>query len=80
MAAVAEALAEREAVGLGPGSIEADLERAVGDRPALANQLMEPLLGQRAATLFVNVKAMRVTGRFSVDEDAERDGSASPSG
>jgi hypothetical protein len=41
---------------------------------------MEPLLGQRAVALFVNVKPMRVTGRFSVEEDAERDGSASPSG
>ena len=46
----ASVLAEREAVGLGPGSVEDDLEGAVDDRPALANQLIEPLLGQRAAT------------------------------
>lgn len=38
---------------------------------------MEPLLGQRAAALFVNVEPVRVTGSFSVDQHAEGYGGAS---
>ena len=38
------ALAERKNVGLDSRSEEGDLECAVGDRPPLANQLIEPLL------------------------------------
>src|SRR2546428_4188980 len=70
-------LAEGERVGLDTGSKERDLERAVGDRPPLANQLVQPLLGQRPVTLFVDVNAVRAAGRFSLDEHGERHGRAS---
>ena len=46
-------LAEREAVRLGAGRVEADLECAVRDPSRLAHQLVEPLLVHGAAALFV---------------------------
>src|SRR5689334_19251150 len=47
-------LAEREAICLDARTEEGDLEGAVGDRPPLANQLVEPLLGHRSATPIVD--------------------------
>ena len=70
-------LAEGEHVGLDAGRKKGDLEGAVGDRSRLANQLIEPLLGDRSVALFVDVEAMSVTGKFSIDEHTERHGRAS---
>jgi hypothetical protein len=65
-------LAEREHVGLDTRREERDLERAVGDRSSLPNQLIEPRLDQRSVALFVDVQSVVGSGRSSVDEDAER--------
>ena len=65
-------LAEGKRVGLDIGSEECDLERPVADRTSLANQLVQPLLGQHAVTLFVYIESVRGAGRFSVDEHGER--------
>ena len=65
-------LAECEAVSLGARGEEGDLERAVGDRSSLANQLMEPGPIERSVARFVDVEPVRIAGRLSVDEHAER--------
>src|SRR5262249_49633804 len=86
------ALAEREHVGLCarlaegdlerahrrpcPRLEEGDLERPVGDRPGLPDQLVEPLLGDRAVAQVVDVEPVRVAGRLTVDQDPERHGRA----
>ena len=41
---------------------EADLERAVADRPALAEELIEPLAGHHALAVGVDVQAATVAG------------------
>src|SRR5206468_3108917 len=70
-------LAERETVGLNTGRQERDLERALDDGSRFTNQLMQPLLGQRSVTLFVDVEAVCGAGRFSVDAHDERHGCVS---
>jgi hypothetical protein len=67
-----EALAECKYVCLDAGCEEGDLERAVGDGSRLANQLIEPLLGDGSTALFVNVESVSVARRFTIDEYAER--------
>ena len=57
-------LAEREHVCLDAGCEERDLEGAVGDGSRLTDQLIEPLLGDGSAALFVGVEA--VSGRWEV--------------
>ena len=70
-------LAECEHVCLDAGCHERDLERAVRNGSRLTKQLIEPLLGDGSAALFVNVESVSVTGRFAIDEYAERHGSTS---
>ena len=52
----APSLPEGEHVGLGAGVGEGDLERALGDRTVLADQLVEPLLGDGPGALLVDVE------------------------
>ena len=70
-------LAEREAVRLDVGSEERDLERTVGDRSALADQLIQTLLGQRSLSLFVDVESASIVRGLSVDEHSKRHGRTS---
>jgi hypothetical protein len=70
-------LAECEHVCLDAGCEEGDVEGAVGDGSRLAEQLVEPLLGDGSAALFVNVESVSVAGRFAIDEYAERHRSTS---
>jgi signal transduction histidine kinase len=65
-------LPEREHVRLDAGSEEGDLERAIVDRSSSADQLIEPLVGQCSMTVAVDVDAVVVAGRLSVDQHAER--------
>ena len=60
-----------------PAEREVDLECAVGDRPRLANQLIEPLLGHHSVAFSIDVEPMRIAGRFAVDEHLERHGRTS---
>src|SRR5947199_383135 len=62
--------AEGEAIGLDTGVEELDLEAAVVDRPALADELICPLRVDGAATGGVDVGAVRVKQRVAVEEDA----------
>ena len=70
-------LAEREHEGLDARLGEGDLERPVGDRAALADQLVQPLLIDYALALLVDVEAVSLAGRLAVDEHMERDGASS---
>jgi MFS family permease len=63
-------LAEGEAVGLGPWTGEGDLEGAVGDGAALADELVHPLLRDRAVAITVDVASVCLAGWLSVDGDA----------
>ncbi len=74
---LANGLAEREHEGLDARVGKDDLERPVGDRSALADQLVEPLLSDRPVALLVDVEAVRLSGRLAVDEHAERHRAAS---
>ena len=69
-------LPEREHVGLDPAGEEGDLESAVADRSAPANQLIEPLLSDRSVALLIDVKSMLVARRLSVDKT--RNGTEAP--
>ena len=62
-------LAEGEGVGLGPWVKEGDLDRAVGDRAGLAQELVHPLLGDRAGAVAVDVTAVGFAGRLPVEAD-----------
>src|SRR6266542_2570786 len=71
---ICNSLAEGEHVSLDARLEEGDLEGAVRDRSRLPDQLIQPLVHHRAVALFVNVEPVRVPGRPSVDEHAERNG------
>ena len=66
-------LAECEAVNLGARGEEGDLERAVGDRSRLADQLMEPWPVEGSVALFVYVEPVSVSWSLAVYEYAEGD-------
>jgi hypothetical protein len=53
--------------------VEGDLDRAVDDRSALANEVIEPRFHQRAVSGFIDVDPVRIAGRLAVDEHAVRD-------
>src|SRR3954462_14476169 len=57
-------LTEREGVGLRARVEEGDLERVLGDRTALADELIQPRLGDRARAVVGDV-VPRVAGRPS---------------
>src|SRR6266571_1501455 len=63
-------LSESEAVGLNAGVGEGDLESAVGDGAWLVDELVHPLLGDRAVTIAVDVASVGLAGWLPVDEDA----------
>jgi hypothetical protein len=55
-------LAEGERVGLGAWIGESDLEDGLSDRPALANELVGPLLRDRAVAIAVYVGSVGLAG------------------
>ena len=63
-------LSEGEAVGLNAGVGEGDLEGAAGDGAGLADELVHPLLCDRAVAIAVDVASVRLAGGLPVDEDA----------
>jgi hypothetical protein len=65
-------LAERETVGPSAGVGEGDLEGALGDGAALAEELIHPLLGEGAVAVGVGVGPVRLAGWLSVDTDADQ--------
>ena len=65
-----------ERVGLGAGIEKADLERAVGDRAVLPDQLIKPLPVHDALAVGIHIGAMAVAGHFAVNRDPESDGLA----
>src|SRR5262245_39589347 len=67
-------LAEREHVCLDAVIGETELERALVARPALPDQLVEPLLDDGPVSVLVVVESVRVAGWFAVDEDLVRHG------
>src|SRR5437773_12025634 len=66
--------AEGEHVALDSGLEESDLEGAFRYRSRLPDQLIQPLAHHRAVALFVDVEPVRLPGRLTVDEHAERNG------
>src|SRR5262249_39177275 len=66
-------LAEREREGLDAGVEERDLAGAIGNRPALPDELVEPLLDDGAVALIVGVAAVGLVWRLAVDQGAEPD-------
>src|SRR5215471_15305206 len=64
-------LAEGEAVGLGAGVEEGDLEGAVGDGAGLADELVGPLLCEGAVAVGAGVGPVRLAGWLTLDADAE---------
>ena len=68
-------LAESERVGLRAGVEEGDLEGVVGDGAGLADELVEPRLGDRAVAVAVHIASMRGAGRLPIEEHTEPQGS-----
>src|SRR5687768_5541172 len=64
-------LAEGEGEGPYAGVAEGDLERAVGDGAALADELVQPRLGDRAGAVVVDVVPVVRARRLSVEAHAE---------
>ena len=71
-ASVRRRSAEREAVRLGSGVQELDLEPALDNRPGLADQLVGALVREASATVGRDVGSGGVVHRLAVEEDAER--------
>src|SRR5262249_17117801 len=65
------ASAEREAESLGARIKKLDFNLAIGDWSALPDQLVQPLLAERAVALFVNIEPVGCAWRLSVDQHAE---------
>jgi len=55
--------AEGEGKGLDARTEKLDLQLAIDDGSWLSDQLVEPLFGHRAETLFINVDSMSGAGR-----------------
>src|SRR3954466_12809196 len=64
-------LTEREGEGLRAGVEEGDLERALGDRAALADELIQPRLGDRARAVGVAAPRVVAPGRPPGDPYAD---------
>src|SRR3954451_10084470 len=69
--AVRAGLAEGEGVGLCAGVEEGDLERALGDRTPLADEVVQPRLGDRAVAVVVDVVPVVGARRLSVELHGE---------
>ena len=68
--------AERESERFHAGIEKLDLELSIDDRSRLSNQLIQPLLRDRAITSLVYVTSMAYARRLSVDEDSKGCGSS----
>src|SRR3712207_13315 len=64
--------AEREAISLHPRIEKLDLELPIGDGLRLPDQLVQPLVADRAVALLVDVGSVSIARRLSVDEHAKR--------
>src|SRR5438067_2527925 len=62
---------ERERKGFRARIEELDLEQSIGDRLWLADQLVHPLVGNRADTLVVDISSVSGTRRLSIDQHAK---------
>src|SRR5262249_48643170 len=60
-------LTEREGEYLNAEVKERDLAGAIGDRPALPDELVEPLLGDDAVAMIVGVAALGLAWRLPVN-------------
>src|SRR6185437_7020764 len=69
-------LAEGEREGLNAGIGECDLAGAVGYGTRLADQLVEPLIGNGAIAFGIDVRPVRPAGRLPVDEQPKSYGRA----
>src|SRR5881275_310297 len=69
--------AERERKSLHARIEELDLELSVSDGGRLSDQLIQPLFGNRAVALVVDVDAVSSAWRLSIDEHAKSHGSSS---
>jgi hypothetical protein len=67
-------LPEGEGIGLGAGVGEGDLEGALDDGPVLPGELVQPLFGERAGAVLVQVGSVVRAGRLPVEEDPEPGG------
>ena len=69
--ALQRALAEGERADFDAGLKERDLRGPLADRPGLADELVQPLLGDRAMALAIDVDAVGGAGRLPVEEHLE---------
>src|SRR5438067_3359554 len=69
--------AERERKRLHARVEELNLELSVSDGARLSDQLIQPLLGNRAVALVVDVDSVCSARRLSIDEHAKSHGSSS---
>src|SRR5258708_1963991 len=63
--------AERECKGLHVRIEKFDLKLSIGDGVRLPDQLVQPLLGDCAVALFVNINSVSRAWRLAVDQHAE---------
>src|SRR3977135_353836 len=66
--------AERERKNLHARTEKLDLELAIGDGLRLSDQLVQPLFGNCALALLVNVNSMSCARRPSIDQHAKSHG------
>src|SRR5207245_6585372 len=62
---------ERGHVQFRAGLQKLDLEHSIANRPWLANELVETMLVHRAVALVVDIGAMRVARRLTIEQNAE---------
>src|SRR5262245_10543230 len=67
-------LAERERESFHAGAEKLDFELPIDDGIRLPDQLIETLFGHRAVALFVNVNAVGLARRLSIDQHTKLDG------
>src|SRR5437588_9770754 len=70
-------LAERERERLHARIEKLDLELAISNVPRLADQLIQPLLDNRAVALVVNITSVSSARSLSIDEHAKAHGRSS---
>src|SRR4029453_9926535 len=68
--------AERERKSLHAGIEKLDLELSISDGLRLSDQLIQPLFGNRAVALVINVNSVSSARRLSIDEHAKAHGSS----
>ena len=75
----ANSSAEGERIGLHVGVEKLDCERTIHDRPALAHQLVEPVVDHHAFAVGVDVGAVALARRGAVDRVAAKPAAAARS-